>query len=66
MSQRGGPWRLAGYAMPDGRRARGAGVLGELATPDADRGLRWIVFAYVLALIGGGLVALAGLAEGWW
>jgi hypothetical protein len=52
--------------MPDGRRARGAGVPGELATPDADRGLRWIVFAYVLALIGGGLVALAGLAEGWW
>lgn len=66
MPQRGGPWRLAGYAIPDGRRARGAGAPRALATPDVDRGLRRLVVAYVLALIGGGLLALVGLAEGWW
>jgi hypothetical protein len=66
MPQRGGPWRLAGYAISDGRRARGGGASRELATPDGERGLRWIVSAYVLAMIGGGLVALVGLAEGWW
>jgi hypothetical protein len=66
MPQRGGPWRLAGYAIPDGGRARGAGAPRELATLDGDRSLRWIVLAYVLALIGGGLVALVGLSEGWW
>jgi hypothetical protein len=66
MPQRGGPWRLAGYAIPDGRSAREAGAPRELAAPDGDRGLRWIVSGYVLAVIGGGLVALVGLAEGWW
>jgi hypothetical protein len=66
MPQRGGPWRLAGYAIPDGRSARGGGAPRELVTPHGDRGLRWIVSAYVLAVIGGGLVALVGMAEGWW
>ena len=46
------PWRVA-------RRESSS-------TPDGDRGLRWIVSAYVLAVIGGGLVALVGMAEGWW
>ena len=40
MAQRGGPWRLAGYAIPDG--AQGPRELARresVATPDADRGL---------------------------
>jgi hypothetical protein len=59
---------VAARGVRDAGRAQGPGRwrTGELATPDADRGLRWIVFAYVRALIGGGLVALVGLAEGWW
>jgi hypothetical protein len=33
---------------------------------DGERTLRWIVLAYVLAVVGGGLVALIGLWDGWW
>jgi hypothetical protein len=65
MPQRGGPWRLAGYAILDGRSAREAGAPRELATPDGDRGLRWIVSGSVLAVIGGGLVALVGGSSAW-
>ncbi|MGH7319588.1 MAG: hypothetical protein ACRELA_08180 [Candidatus Rokuibacteriota bacterium] len=66
MAQRGGPWRLAGSAIPDGRVGRGPGAPRELATREGDRVLRWIVSAYVLGVVGGGLVALVGLSEGWW
>ena len=66
MVQRGGPWRLARYAIPDGRPARGPVVAGEDTAHEGDRVLRWIVVACVFAVIGGGLVALVGLSEGWW
>ena len=48
------------------RRPRKLARRESVATRDGDRGLRWIVSAYVLGLVGGGLVALVGLAEGWW
>jgi hypothetical protein len=63
MAQRGGPWRLAGYAIPDGRVAQRTDAA---AACEEERTLRWIVSAYVLAVVGGGLVALVGLSEGWW
>jgi hypothetical protein len=66
MAQRGGPWRLPGYAIPDGRVARRTGAARVVESHDGERALRWIVSAYVLAVIGGGLVAFVGLAEGWW
>ena len=66
MAQRGGPWRLAGYGMSDGRAARGTESARDLATSEGDRVLRWIVSAYVLAVFGGGLVTLVGLSKGWW
>jgi hypothetical protein len=61
MAQRGGPWRLAGYAIPDGPPATDAAR--GVATLVGDRGTRWIVSVYVL---GGCLVALVGLSEWWW
>ena len=66
MAQRGGPWRLAGSAIPDASVARGRGATRELAAREGDRVLRWIVVAYVLGIVGGGLVALVGLSNGWW
>jgi hypothetical protein len=66
MAQRGGPWRLAGYAVPDGPVARAPDATGEVGTRDGDRLLRRIVSAYVLGVIGGSLVALVGLSKGWW
>jgi hypothetical protein len=32
---------------------------------EEDRVVRWIVWSYVLGLMGGGLVALIGLFAGW-
>jgi hypothetical protein len=66
MPQRGGPWRLAGHAIPGGQVARRVGAARRVETHEEERGLQRIVSAYVLAVIGGGLVALVGLAEGWW
>jgi hypothetical protein len=66
MAQRGGPWRLSGYAIPDGQVARRVGAARGVETHEGERGLRRIVLAYVLAVIVGGLLALAGLAEEWW
>jgi hypothetical protein len=66
MAQRGGPWRLAGYAMTEGRAARGSGGTRDVAAEHRERVLRWIVSAYVLAVVGGILIALVGLTEGWW
>ena len=66
MAQRGGPWRLAGYALTDGRAARGSGGARDVVVRDGERVLRWIVSAYVLAVVSGILIALVGLAEGWW
>jgi hypothetical protein len=66
MAQRGGPWRLAGYAIPDWRVAQRSQAPRAVDGWDGERTLRWIVWAYVLAVVGGGLVALAGLWEGWW
>jgi hypothetical protein len=33
---------------------------------DGERVLRWIVSVYMLAVVGGILIALVGLSEGWW
>jgi hypothetical protein len=38
----------------------------ESVAREGDRMVRWIVGTYVLGLVGGGLVALIGLAAGWW
>ena len=65
MAQRGGPWRLAGYATTDGRAACGSGG-ASCRRADGERVLRWIVSVYVLAVVGGILIALVGLSEGWW
>jgi hypothetical protein len=66
MAQRGGPWRLGGYALTEGCATRGRGGTGEVAVRDGERVLRWIVSVYVLAVVGGMLIALVGLSEGWW
>ena len=66
MAQRGGPWRLAGYPMTDGRAARGSSGMRQVAARGGERVLRWIVSVYVLAVVGGILIALVGLSEGWW
>jgi hypothetical protein len=66
MAQRGGPWRLAGYAIPEGRVAPAPDAAREVGTAAGERSVRWIVSAYVLGVVGGGLVALVGLSEGWW
>jgi hypothetical protein len=66
MAQRGGPWRLSGYVIPDWQVARRVGAARGVETHDGERGLRRIVLAYVLAVIVGGLLALAGVAEGCW
>ena len=66
MAQRGGPWRLAGYAMTDGRAARGSSGMRQVAARGGERVLRWIVSVYVLAVVSGTLIALVGLSEGWW
>jgi hypothetical protein len=66
MAQRGGPWRLAGYAMTEGRAARRSADARDVAVGDSERLLRWIVSVYVLGVMGGMLIALVGLAEGWW
>ena len=66
MAQRGGPWRLAGDAVRDGGAPRGRAGARDVAGPDGERLLRWIVWAYALAVLGGILIALVGLSEGWW
>jgi hypothetical protein len=66
MAQRGGPWRLSGYATTDGRAACGGGGTRAVGVRDGERILRWMVSAYVLAVVGGILIALVGLSEGWW
>jgi hypothetical protein len=66
MAQRGGPWRLSGYAIPSGQVARRVGAARGVETHEEERGLQRIVSANVLAVIVGGLLALVGLAEGWW
>ena len=66
MAQRGGPWRLPGYAMTERRAAGGGGGTRDVAARDGERVLRWIVCVYVLGVVGGMLLALVGLAEGWW
>lgn len=66
MAQRGGPWRLAGYAMTDARAARGSRGMRDVAARDSERVLRWMVSGYVLAVVSGILIALVGLSEGWW
>jgi hypothetical protein len=65
MAQRGGPWRLPGYAMTGRRSTRGGGTR-DVAAQDGERVLRWIVSVYVLGVVGGMLLAVVGLAEGWW
>jgi hypothetical protein len=52
--------------MTDGRAARGSGGTRDVATENGERVLRGIVSAYVLAVVGGILIALVGLSEGWW
>jgi hypothetical protein len=66
MAQRGGPWRLSGYATTDGRAACGSGGTRAVAARDGDRIVRWMVSGYVLAVVSGILIALVGLSEGWW
>jgi hypothetical protein len=66
MAQRGGPWRLAGYATTDGNAARGRDGRRDVAARDGERVLRWIVSVYVLAVVGAALIAVVGLSEGWW
>ena len=66
MAQRGGPWRLAGYAIPDGPVAPAPDAARRVATPAGDRDVRWIISGYVVGVVGAGLVALVGLSEGWW
>jgi hypothetical protein len=52
--------------MTEGRAARGGGGTQDVSVPNGERALRWIVWAYVLAVVGGVLIALVGLSEGWW
>ena len=66
MAQRGGPWRLAGYAMTGRRSTRGSGGTRDVAPQDGERVLQRIVSVYVLAVVSGILIALVGLSEGWW
>jgi hypothetical protein len=66
MAQRGGPWRLAGYTIPDGAVTHGTNATRARVAREGDRVVRWIVRTYVLGLVGGGLVALIGLSAGWW
>ncbi len=66
MTQRGGPWRIAGSPIPEGGVARASRASRKLDVPDRDRVLRWMVLAYVLAVVGGSLLALVGLSQGWW
>jgi hypothetical protein len=66
MAQRSGPWRLPGYATTERRAAGGAGGTRAVAARDGERVLRWIVSVYVLGVVGGMLLALVGLSEGWW
>jgi len=66
MAQRGGPWRLAGYAMTEGGAARRSADARDVAVRDSERLLRWIVSVYVVAVAGSILIALVGLSEGWW
>jgi hypothetical protein len=66
MAHRGGPWRLTESEFSNRRVAGNAGARRPLPTGGGDRSLRWIVEVYTFALVGGGLVGLFGLWEGWW
>jgi hypothetical protein len=52
--------------MTERRAAGGSGGARDVVVRDGERVLRWIVSAYVLAVVGGILIALVGLSEGWW
>jgi hypothetical protein len=52
--------------MTERRAAGGGGGTRAVAARDGERVLRWMVSAYVLAVVGGILIALVGLSEGWW
>jgi hypothetical protein len=52
--------------MTERRGAGGTGGTRDVAARDGERILRWIVSVYVLAVVSGILIALAGLSEGWW
>jgi hypothetical protein len=66
MAQWGGPWRLAGSELSNRQVTGKAGAARPLPTCGSDRVLRWIAAGYVLAVVGGGVVALVGLRAGWW
>ena len=66
MARRGGPWRLAESELSNGRVTWKAGAPRPLPTGGGERVLRWIAAAYVLGVVGAGLVGLAGLWAGWW
>jgi hypothetical protein len=52
--------------MTERRAAHGSGGTRDVGAQDGERVLRWIVSVYVLGVMGGMLIALVGLAEGWW
>ena len=61
-------WTVAARGVRDDGRAGGCGSSGmrAVAAQGGERVLRWIVSVYVLAVVGGILIALVGLSEGWW
>ncbi len=65
MAHRGGAWRLAGYTITGRAVAHGTCATRGRVAHEEDRVMRWIVWSYVLGLMGGGPVALIGLFAGW-
>ena len=66
VAHRGGPWRateqspaVAMVGRQPGGRAREEAIM-------SDRGLRHVVYAYVVAVVAGVAITLVGLHEGWW
>ena len=64
MAQRGGPWRLAGSEVSNGRVPWHAGAPRALPAGGGERVLGWIAAGYVLAGVSAGLVGLVGLRAG--
>jgi hypothetical protein len=52
--------------MAERRAAHGRDGTRDVPAREGERVLRWIVSVYVLGVMGGMLIALVGLAEGWW
>jgi len=66
VAHRGGPWRateqspaVAMVGRQPGGRAREEAIM-------SDRGLRHVVYAYVVAVVAAVAITLVGLHEGWW